>query len=263
MNYNMGKYIITIGIVLAIVAAIVWSVFAFPNQKTIQKSVSITELENKSELVEQQTQQTVSDDMQEQETVAVPEKEKEIVQPQQEELKKEEPKVAEQQKKANTAKVQSNGDFKIVDRLISWGFQKASNRTIKAVIVHSSYNAIGGDVYDFEKVIETYKQYGVGAHYFIDRDGTVYRLVSDENVAYHAGVSKLPDGTTDVNSVSLGIEMMNTKDDKFTDAQYSSLNKLIASAESKYSIKYILGHDEIAPDRKTDPWNIDWNKVNR
>jgi hypothetical protein len=152
---------------------------------------------------------------------------------------------------------------KIVSKLVPWGFQKSSGRTIKAIIVHTSYNALGGDVFDFDKVMQEWKDAGVSPHYAIDRGGTIYQLVADQNIAYHAGVSKLPDGTTDVNGSSIGIEIVNSQDAKFTDAQYSALNRLISDLRKKYPIKYVLGHDEIAPGRKTDPWGIDWKKVNR
>ncbi|HEX8974290.1 MAG TPA: N-acetylmuramoyl-L-alanine amidase [Patescibacteria group bacterium] len=152
----------------------------------------------------------------------------------------------------------------VVDKLVSWGFQKSSSRTIKAIIIHTTYNALGGDPFDFSKVMQEWKDAGVAPHYAIDRSGTAYRLVADNNIAWHAGASRLPDGTTDVNGVSIGIEVVNDKDSKFTDAEYSALNSLIASLKKKYTtIKYVLGHDDIAPGRKTDPWNIEWNKVNR
>lgn len=154
-------------------------------------------------------------------------------------------------------------DKKIVQKLVSWGFAKSSSRTVKAVIVHTSYNNLGGDVFDFDKVIQEWKDAGVSPHYAIDRNGTIYQLVLDNNIAWHAGVSKLPDGTTDVNGVSIGVEVINSQDAKFTDTQYEALNSLIAGLKKKYSIKYILGHDEIAPGRKTDPWNINWEKVRK
>lgn len=165
------------------------------------------------------------------------------------------PKITEEEKKES--------DGKIVSRLISWGYEKANNRKISSIIVHSSYNALGGDPYDVDKIFQEYKQYGVSAHYLIARDGTIYNLVEEKNIAYHAGVSKLPDGNTNVNAVSVGIEMVNTLDGKYTNDQYQSLNDLISSIKKKYSIKYILGHDDIAPGRKTDPWGIDWSKVQK
>lgn len=152
---------------------------------------------------------------------------------------------------------------KIVDRLISWGFQKASNRKIDTIVIHSSYDALGKDPYSIDGIIAEYKQYGVSAHYLIARGGTAYRLVADQNIAWHAGASTMPDGRTGVNAFSIGVEMVNTLDGKFTAAQYSALNSLVSSLKKQYPIKYILGHSDIAPGRKTDPWNIDWSKVQK
>lgn len=152
---------------------------------------------------------------------------------------------------------------KIVQQLVSFGFQKSSGRTIKAIIIHTSYNNIGGDVFDFKKVLQEWKDAGVSPHYAIDREGTIYQLVADQNIAWHAGVSKLPDGTTDVNGASIGIEVVNDQNSKFSDAEYSALNSLIVSLKKKYPIKYVLGHDDIAPGRKTDPWGIEWGKVRK
>ena len=76
-------------------------------------------------------------------------------------------------------------------------------------------------------------------------------------------MSKMPDGRTNVNDFSIGVEMINTMDGEYTSDQYDALNQLIASLKKKYSIKYILGHDDIAPGRKTDPWGIDWDRVRK
>ena len=152
---------------------------------------------------------------------------------------------------------------KIVEKFVSWGFEKSSGRKIDTLIVHSSYDALGDDPYDVDGLIAEYKQYGVAAHYLIARDGKIYHLVADKNIAYHAGESKVPDGRTGVNTFSIGIEMMNKEDGKFTSAQYAALNHLIGDLKKQYSIKYILGHSDIAPGRKTDPWGIDWTKVQK
>jgi len=152
---------------------------------------------------------------------------------------------------------------KIVDKLITWGFQKSDDRKIDTMIIHSSYDALGNDPYSVSGIIDEYKQYGVSAHYLIARDGIIYRLVADKNIAWHAGVSKMPDGRTNVNDFSIGVEMINTMDGEYTSDQYDALNQLIASLKKKYSIKYILGHDDIAPGRKTDPWGIDWDRVRK
>ena len=66
-----------------------------------------------------------------------------------------------------------------------------------------------------------------------------------------------------MNNFSLGIEVINSEKDKFTASQYDAIDRLLKDLKKKYEIKYILGHSDIAPGRKTDPWNIDWDKVKK
>jgi len=152
---------------------------------------------------------------------------------------------------------------KIVDRFVSWGYEIPSTTcSIDTIIIHSSYDALGLDPYSVEGVIREYKIYGVAPHYLIDRSGTIFRLVKEENIAYHAGEGKMPDGRTNINSFSIGIELISTKTVGPNEVQYSSLVKLVKFLKSKYKIKYILGHNEISSERKTDPWNFDWQRFN-
>lgn len=160
-------------------------------------------------------------------------------------------------------KKRSEDNLKIKDNLVSWGFSAKKDRKIDTIILHSSYNIMGGDEYDFDKIVQEYKDYGVAPHYVIDRDGEIFRLVKDNNVAYHAGESKVPDGRSGVNNFSIGIELINSEKDKFTANQYEAINNLVGYLKGEYKIKYILGHSDIAPGRKTDPWNIIWEKINR
>ncbi len=153
---------------------------------------------------------------------------------------------------------------KIINHLLSWGYTAVDHpRKVEAIIIHSSYNALTADSFSVAGVIREYKEYGVSPHYLISRDGTIYRLVRNRNIAYQAGKSRLPNGVTDVNAVSIGIELINTPHDSPTEAQYKSLSSLVAWLESKYPVKYVLGHKDIAPGRKTDPWNFDWRKFDR
>ncbi len=71
----------------------------------------------------------------------------------------------------------------------------------------------------------------------------------------------MPDGRKDVNNFSIGIEIMNTEETNYTKAQYEAVNTLVATLKKKYAIKNIVGHADIAPDRKSDPWNFDWKKL--
>ena len=162
-----------------------------------------------------------------------------------------------------TGSKQPTGELKIEDRLMSTGFSSSTKvRSIDTIVIHSSYDLNGSDPYSASGIIKEYTDYGVSAHYLIDRKGVIYRLVEDKNIAYHAGVSKMPDGRKNANDFSIGIEMMNTEKGQFTSAQYTAVDDLIASLKKQYKIKFVVGHNDIAPDRKTDPWNFDWKKVN-
>ncbi len=127
--------------------------------------------------------------------------------------------------------------------------------------------------YDWRLVKAIFEAYNVSAHYAIARDGTIVRFVEDNDRAWHAGRSEMPtDGRTAVNDFSIGIELMSshpdrdptvvTPEDAYTEEQYESLNKIIAKICESYAITAVVGHDEIAPDRKTDPGPLfQWERV--
>ncbi len=170
--------------------------------------------------------------------------------------------IPENSQKTVSEKTVAPSKFSVSEKLVTFGFAVPSKpRTIDTIVLHSSYDAVGSDPYSVSGVIAEWKGYDVAPHYLIARDGHIYRLVKDENIAYHAGVSKVSDGRTNVNDFSIGIEILNTKTDDYTDAQYTAVKKLIGNLKEKYAIKYVLGHDDIAPGRKTDPWNFEWKKL--
>ncbi len=152
----------------------------------------------------------------------------------------------------------------ITDALVSFGYSAGkASRVVDTIVVHSSYNAIGGDPYDVKQIIQEYREAGVAPHYLVARDGSAYRLVREVDVAYHAGVSEMPDGRKNVNDFSIGIEMVGTTDSGYADAQYAALSALIKDIKTRHTIKYVVGHSDIAPGRKTDPWRLDWSRVKR
>lgn len=104
----------------------------------------------------------------------------------------------------------------------------------------------------------------VSSHYLIDdNQGQVYQLVDDNNRAWHAGISDWQ-GRTYLNSSSIGIEIVNKG---FTDTpqgriwypysekQIDALIVLLKDLKARYhlTVENILGHSDIAPQRKTDP----------
>lgn len=148
----------------------------------------------------------------------------------------------------------------IIEKKMSNGFRITSGRNIDAIIIHSVFNNSGGEFYDIDLIIRQFARYGVSAHYVIGREGEIYRLVDEKNVAYHAGKSSLPDGRTAVNSCSLGIEMVCSFTETITEQQMEALVKLTKDIQSRHKIKFILRHSDIAPGRKTDPWNFNWER---
>lgn len=152
-------------------------------------------------------------------------------------------------------------DFSGVDRLVSFGFSETNNRKIDTIVLHSTYNALGGDPFSVSKIIDIYKSYGVAPHYLISRDGAVYRLVEEKNIAYHAGESEMPDGRKNVNDFSIGVEIIGKDDGSPSDEQYTSLEKLLMAIKSRNKINFVLGHSDIALGRKTDPWGFEWSKI--
>ena len=101
----------------------------------------------------------------------------------------------------------------------------------------------------------------VSAHVLIDRDGKTTQFVSLTERAWHAGASGWC-GRTDCNDFSVGIELEGTDFESFTDFQYRSLNEVIEALLAAYPIRAVVGHSDIAPDRKTDPGPFfDWRRV--
>lgn len=103
----------------------------------------------------------------------------------------------------------------------------------------------------------------VSAHYLVREDGAVDRLVDEADRAWHAGVGSW-NGLTDVNSASIGIEIVNgghnvpLKDGSFPpypDVQILAVIKLCKEVLARHEIalRNIVGHSDIAPERKEDP----------
>lgn len=109
----------------------------------------------------------------------------------------------------------------------------------------------------------------VSAHYMIDEDGSVIRLVPEDKRAWHAGRSYWR-GITDVNSASIGIEIVNPGHEfgyrPFTEAQMEALIPLLAGIVARHNIEpcNVVGHSDVAPARKMDPGELfDWELLAR
>jgi N-acetylmuramoyl-L-alanine amidase len=109
----------------------------------------------------------------------------------------------------------------------------------------------------------------VSAHYVVDEDGTVWRLVPEERRAWHAGASSWR-GVGDVNGASVGIELVNPGHEfgyrPFPEAQIVALETLARGILARHAIpaRNVVGHADVAPLRKEDPGELfPWRRLAR
>ncbi len=187
--------------------------------------------------------------------------------------------------------------LKFVDH---WMLKQSSTRPAGVVVDHlvlhfcSDVIAHPDDPYNINRQVEIFEKAPASANYLIARDGTVYRLVPEDRVAWHAGKGRLEwdPKFPGMNQKSIGIEMFaigspndmklfgmtkekydafKTKHPEwvgFSDAQYTALNELIKQIRSRHPAiafdrYHIIGHEEWAGRaRRTDPGELfDWKRI--
>lgn len=144
------------------------------------------------------------------------------------------------------------------------------------------------DPYNDELVRGIFEQDDIGINYVIDREGNIECYLPENRAAWHAGPGTYMNNekyTNKMNKYSIGIELLaiGSKADMaqyltgveydalndelygFTDAQYESLQTLLADICGRHSIpmdrKHIIGHEEYS-EAKTDPGELfDWNRL--
>tara|TARA_Y100001970_G_scaffold70558_1_gene89824 strand:+ start:2751 stop:3494 length:744 start_codon:yes stop_codon:yes gene_type:complete len=145
--------------------------------------------------------------------------------------------------------------FKI-DLIYSPNFspKKRNSKEIKFLIFH--YTGMSKEYNALKKL--TKLQSEVSSHYFIKKNGDIILLVPDLYIAWHAGKSSWRNYSS-LNKYSIGIEISNPGHQfnyrKFSKKQINSILSLSRFLIKKYNIKIenILGHSDIAPNRKKDP----------
>jgi N-acetyl-anhydromuramoyl-L-alanine amidase len=113
---------------------------------------------------------------------------------------------------------------------------------------------------------DTIAELQVSAHIFIERTGNIIQFVPFDARAWHAGASSFR-GVANCNDYSIGIELEGCDDIAYTDAQYEALAGLareILVAYPDITPDRIVGHNQIAPERKTDPGEaFDWARFHQ
>ena len=159
------------------------------------------------------------------------------------------------------------------------------------IVIHFISNVIENrtDPFIIADILRIFQDYGVSAHYLIDRDGTIHPVVPENHVAFHAGQGYLagfPEYEDNLNQHSIGIELLgigtqeemsqfltaaeyNALDPSligFTDPQYAALNRLINEILARHpgiqpNRAHIIGHSEYTPD-KPDPGELfEWERL--
>jgi len=152
-----------------------------------------------------------------------------------------------------------------INNLFSPNFNKKKRlrNTIKIAIIH--YTGMQSERESLYRLCSAKSK--VSSHFVINEYGKIYRLVKDNQVAWHAGKSCWAK-YRNLNKNSIGIELVNKGHEfgytNFKKKQILSLIKLLNNLKKKYKIKgkNIVGHSDVAPLRKIDPGEkFPWKKL--
>tara|TARA_Y100000590_G_scaffold457210_1_gene609376 strand:+ start:3910 stop:4644 length:735 start_codon:yes stop_codon:yes gene_type:complete len=152
-----------------------------------------------------------------------------------------------------------------INKIISPNFDKKKrpNSIIKFIVIH--YTGMQSERESINRLCNPKSK--VSSHFVINLNGKVYRLIEDNKIAWHAGEScwkKLKN----LNKYSIGIELVNKGHEfGYTNYKKKQINSLVNVCKiliKKYKIKKtnIVGHSDIAPQRKIDPGEkFPWKKL--
>ncbi len=127
-----------------------------------------------------------------------------------------------------------------------------SQRTQKVDTLVLHYTAL-----DLQSSLRVLRYRGVSVHFVLAEDGTAYKILNNDEVGWHAGVSMWR-GKKNVNARSIGIEIVNLDGNKnnYPPAQTQSLIELCKQIMAENPLikpQNVVGHSDVAPKRKADP----------
>ena len=171
----------------------------------------------------------------------------------------------------------ADGWYTLARRLESPNFgARPKDAVVDLVVVHSISlppGHYGGDQvqalftnqldWDAHQYFQSIRGLRVSSHFFITREGVVWQFVSCDDRVCHAGTSSFQ-GRENCNDFSVGVELEGLEGDTFDSAQYVALTDLCLALRQAYPIKFVAGHEHIAPGRKQDPGTgFDWSAFAR
>lgn len=134
---------------------------------------------------------------------------------------------------------------------------KPRTALVKNLIIHSTETA---KVADAKTVVHSWNSGGLrhpGTQYLVDRDGKIYQTVDPKYATIHVNEKRTIGGITNDNSI--GIEIVRTGKQKYTQVQLASLVQLVDYIQERFPIAKIYGHGQIQPSNRTDPVAFNWN----
>ena len=147
-----------------------------------------------------------------------------------------------------------NGLNLIRNYSINFDIAERNNREYNFVIIH--YTGMKSETAAIERLCNPKSK--VSSHYFIKTNGEILNLVPDNFIAWHAGKSRWKKKNS-LNKDSIGIEIQNPGHSfnylNFSKKQIVALKILLEFLMKKYKVlkRNVLGHSDIAPERKKDP----------
>lgn len=170
--------------------------------------------------------------------------------------------------------VLKNHLFTEVQYLPSPNFNERSGVAIELLVIHNI--SLPPDIYGGHFIeqfflnrldtkvhpyFQNIAQLKVSAHLLIKRSGEIIQFVPFDKCAWHAGQADYQ-GRKNCNDFSIGIELEGSDTIAYEVVQYQQLNSIIAILKQAYPILDIVGHNELAPGRKTDPGSVfDWQQI--
>lgn len=130
-------------------------------------------------------------------------------------------------------------------------------KSVTTIILHYTGMKSGQGAEDWLCNVESQ----VSSHYLVHENGKVVQMVSEADRAWHAGASFWK-GESDLNSVSVGIEIVNPGHTlgykHFPKKQITALIRLCRGILKRHNIapQMVLAHSDIAPGRKVDPGEL-------
>jgi N-acetylmuramoyl-L-alanine amidase len=142
----------------------------------------------------------------------------------------------------------------VVERPSPNSAPRAEGAVVDTLVLHYTELPLQDALDILSDVARTHR---VSAHYVLAEDGTAYRLVPEERVAWHAGLSSWR-GREALNGNSIGIEIVNLHGDRhdYPPAQIAALIELCRDILARHpgiTPRNVVGHSDIAPTRKIDP----------